>query len=110
MYNCFSNKRIENESLANIIHFIIGVLIKYKFSLFSNIPLNALPNAPKGSELEVAHEFFEEIDAKSLVGNKDALNIHIQNLYELLKNRMETSLKTSNENANILLNRLRDSE
>ncbi|WP_447830807.1 hypothetical protein [Aeromonas salmonicida] len=107
MYKTLSNIDVSNESYAKIIHFVIGVLIKYKYLGSSDFSIDLISTAPKGQDLEIAHNFLSEINASNLVGNDEVLNMHIQNLYESLKSRMEISLKTDNKNGEVLLNRLR---
>jgi len=108
MYKTFSNTELSNESFVNIIHFVIGVLIKYKHVLSSEVSIDTLPSAPKGYDLTVAHDFLKEINATSLIDNDEQLNMHIQNLYKLLKSRMEKTLNTDKKNGKALLNRLRE--
>jgi hypothetical protein len=108
MYKTFLNNELSNESFVNIIHFLIGVLIKYKYIISSEVSIDTLPSTPKGSDLTVAHDFLKEINATNLINDDEQLNMHVQNLYKLLKSRMEKSLNTDEKNGEALLNRLRE--
>ncbi|EHK8987297.1 hypothetical protein V4T56_004189 [Vibrio vulnificus] len=107
MYSVLNDKSISNESLINIVHFIIGVLIKYKSIDSVDIDIDTLKTAPTDLDLKIAHEFLDEIHVNSLIDNDIELDRHIQNLYELLKERMETSLNTSKTNGLELLKKMR---
>lgn len=107
MYKTLSGNNLSSESLAKIIHFVIGVLIKYKNVFSSELDINTLTTVPDDEDLLLAHQLLDEIDAKKLIDNDVEIDKIIYNLYLYLKESMEISLNTSDENGVILLNKLR---
>ncbi len=109
MYKTLNKHKTSNEDLILIIHYVIGILNKYKSKENREIDIKTLSNAPKGINYEIAKELLNEIGASSLIDNDIELDIHINRLYQYLKKEIEIELKISDSDGIRLLEKLRKS-
>lgn len=107
MYKTFENKDISREDLTIIVHYLVGILNKFKSKENREIDISTISNAPTGRNYSIAKEFLEEIDASSLIDKDDILSYHAEQLYSLLKMRLDSELGVDNAKGKILLQNLR---
>jgi hypothetical protein len=107
MYKVFQENKISREDLTIIVHYLVGILNKFKSKENREIDISKISNAPTGNNYKIAEDFLEEINIKSLFNNDLMLNSHIEQLYELLKARLDNELKPDNINGELLLQKLR---
>ena len=107
MYRTFDNKKIDNFNLTEIIHYLIGILNKYKSKENREIDVKTISNAPKGKNFEIAKKFLIEINATELIDRDSELNNHINKLYKYLKTKLENTDNSSTKSGVELLKALR---
>ena len=107
IYSTFDQHNIDEFSLVEIVHFLIGVLNKFKSKDNREIDLRTIPYAPKGENYVITDKFLKEINAVELIDNQQELNIDVNNLYTYLSDRLVVDNPMNRKNALRLLKKWR---
>ena len=109
MYNSIPNN-LANTELTTVVHFVVKMLNKYKSKENREVKLADLPVNPGEKLLPICRNFLDEIDVEKLDGKDKEIDQHIQILFKMLTERLNTEVNQDTKRGKELLDKFKQND
>jgi len=109
MYNSIANN-LTNTELTTVVHFVVKMLNKYKSKESREVKLADLPVNPGEKLLPICLNLLKEIDIEKLDGKDKEIDQHIQSLFKMLTERLNTEVNQEKSRGKELLDKFKHND